>query len=129
MVSKRVFDTAVDGMTRFMCLTPWHLALADCHLSSGLLDRFSLSLNLFCSFWTNKCTVQLRSLEVCSMTPAEADERICPACKGSGRSLLRKPAQMGHRPHPIPCDQCAGKGRVSGESEKPSERGTPLLFG
>ena len=63
------------------------------------------------------------------MKPADADEKTCPACKGTGRSLLRKPAPMGRRPHPILCDQCAGKGRVSGESEKPSERGTPLLFG
>jgi len=43
MVSKRVFDTAVDGMTRFMCLTPSHLALPDCHLSSGLLSVQSLA--------------------------------------------------------------------------------------
>ncbi len=114
---------------------PSHLALPDCHLSSESL-KGSVEpdlLNLSCSSWTNgRPGFSCGAWEARSMTRADADEKPCPTCKGTGRSLLRRPAPMGRRPHPTPCDNCAGKGRVpahTSQSEPPSERRSPLSFG
>jgi DnaJ-class molecular chaperone len=37
----------------------------------------------------------------------------CPACGGTGFSVVRQPFQPGRKIYPPPCTQCAGKGRVT----------------
>ena len=42
--------------------------------------------------------------------PAEAEDRECMACRGTGKVV----SNLGGSPNPVDCPWCAGSGKVSG---------------
>jgi DnaJ-class molecular chaperone len=45
--------------------------------------------------------------------PAKPPERKCPACNGTGFSVVAQPERPGRKIYPARCENCAGKGRIT----------------